>query len=45
MNPQVACRFCEFEKHLLEPSRTTVGDVLRRGDAIADIVRMVVIPT
>jgi hypothetical protein len=40
MNPQVACRLCEFEKHLLEPCRNAVKVFLRRGEAITNTVRM-----
>jgi hypothetical protein len=39
MKPHVACRFCELEKHLLEPWRTAVGEALRKDEAI-EAVRM-----
>jgi hypothetical protein len=40
MNPHVACKFCELEKHLLALCRTAVGEVLHIGEATAENDRM-----
>jgi hypothetical protein len=41
MNPHVACRLWELEKHLRALWRAVVGVDLRRGEASAETVRMV----
>jgi hypothetical protein len=41
MNPHVAWRFCELEKHLLELWRATAGETRLSGDAIAETARIV----
>ena len=43
MNPQVACSFCELEKHLFEFWRIAIGAIRRRGDDTAEATRIVVI--
>jgi hypothetical protein len=40
MKPHEACRFWEFEKHLLELCRTAKRDVLQIGEATAETVHM-----
>ena len=41
MNPHVACKLCELEKHLLEPWYVVFKEIRRRGEAIAEIARIV----
>lgn len=36
MNPQVACRFWELEKHLREPCRTVLGEIRLKGITMAE---------
>lgn len=41
MNPHVACRFGELEKHLRELCLAATGAIRLRGDAIAETVLMI----
>lgn len=42
MKPQVAWRFCEVAKHLLEPCRNVTGAIRRRGDDNIEAVRIAI---